>query len=54
MIKAEVAIELVVALVTFIEGDDGSDAVGVQQVIRRVIVVSRIAEEGSEDAAVIS
>src|SRR5262249_7730751 len=44
----EVAIELVVAFVTFIEGDDGRDARGAQQVVSGVIVVSRIAEEGSE------
>ena len=47
-VGAEVAIELIVAGASFVKRDDGGDRVGSKQVVSRIVVVSRVADEGGE------
>src|SRR5215831_8587129 len=47
-VGGEVALELRVAGVSFVEGNERSDRARAEQVVSRIVVVSRIAEEGGE------
>src|SRR5437867_4476758 len=47
-VGGEVAIELIMASVSFVKGNDGSDRASGEQVVSRVIVMSRVADEGGE------
>src|SRR6266498_653135 len=47
-VGGEVPIELIVASVPFVERNDGGDRARAEQVVSRIVVVSRVADEGGE------